>query len=286
MGASARLGLPWPNNSDAASGPAAFQALAEALDPLTPDVNEAAALAGTSGAPAAGNKYVTNADARLADQRVPTDGSVTNSKVASGAAIAPNKIAGTAIIEGDARLTNARTPTAHAASHQEGGSDDTGAPPIGTVIAYAGSVLPAGNKWDWADGGLIDRTTFATFYGRVGHAYNGGADPGANKVRKPDKRGRVSVGADNFGAGAAGRIPNSNRLLGQWGGEERHQLVYQEIPSSVYGNMPGTHQGYDAYDSFEFSAGQAQGVNNNSAGGGAHNIMQPYECDTYLVRVA
>lgn len=34
-----------------------------------------------------------------------------------------SKISGTAIVEGDARLTNARTPTAHASSHASAGSD-------------------------------------------------------------------------------------------------------------------------------------------------------------------
>jgi len=74
---------------------------------------------------------VYTVDARLSDTRTPTDGSVTNAKVAAGAAIAysklnltgaildadlagsiaPAKISGTAVVTADSRLTDARTPT-------------------------------------------------------------------------------------------------------------------------------------------------------------------------------
>jgi hypothetical protein len=38
-------------------------------------------------------------------------------------AIQPSQVAGTAVVDNDARLTDARTPTAHAASHASAGSD-------------------------------------------------------------------------------------------------------------------------------------------------------------------
>lgn len=212
----------------------------------------------------------------------------------------------------DASVTNARTPTAHATSHQEGGSDDAGLPPIGTIIAYAGTALPSGGKWDWADGGLINRTTFATFFARVGHAYNGGVDPGSSQVRKPDKRGRVPVGADNFGTtGAANRIPNSNRVIGQNGGEERHALLTAELaahnhgvtdPGHSHGLVHPNHLALDngihwafatsaagpdiLSDSSSVSSATTGITTQNNGSGTAHNNLQPYECDTFLVRVA
>lgn len=78
------------------------------------------------------NLVYTN-DSRLSDQRTPLDNSVTSAKIVNGtivdedisgtAAIAPSKINGTAVVDSDARLTNARTPTAHASSHGVAGSD-------------------------------------------------------------------------------------------------------------------------------------------------------------------
>lgn len=214
----------------------------------TPSADAAAGVASLRTLGAGPLQAAAGNDGRLSDARAPLDGSVTAAKIAdalkpsTGAAAATEALralgvaAGTAAAGNDGRLSDARVPLAHAASHQEGGADDIGSVPIGGMIAYAGQALPAGTKWDWADGGLIDKTTFATFFGRVQHAYNGGVDPGSNKVRKPDKRGRVSVGADSMGVGAAGRLPNSNRALGQNGGEERHTLAATEAGVSSHGH--------------------------------------------------
>ena len=78
---------------------------------------------------AATKQYVDSADAlkvdltdsRLTDERTPLDNSVTSAKIANGtivdadintaAAIAPTKIAGTAVITTDSRLSDTRTPT-------------------------------------------------------------------------------------------------------------------------------------------------------------------------------
>jgi hypothetical protein len=88
-----------------------------------PTTDQKAALAGTSGAPAAGNPYVTDADARN---------------------------------------TNARTPTAHASSHQAGGGDpikldDLAAPDDNTDLnasASAHGLLPklSGNAAEFLNG--------------------------------------------------------------------------------------------------------------------------------------
>jgi microcystin-dependent protein len=101
--------------------------------------------------------------------------------------------------------------------------------PLGVVVSTASSVLPSDGRWAWADGALIDKTVYAQYFTEVGHSYNGGVDPGGNMVKKPDARGRVRVGADNMGIGAAGRLPNTNRARGQNHGEERHPLTIPEL---------------------------------------------------------
>ena len=53
---------------------------------------------------------VIDSDARLSDERTPLDGSVTDIKVSATADIAPTKIAGTAVVDNDSRLTDNRTP--------------------------------------------------------------------------------------------------------------------------------------------------------------------------------
>lgn len=195
----------------------------------------------------------------------------------------------------------------HGARHAELGDDPMpGQLPIGGIIPYAGQALPPGGAFAWADGSLIDRIDGngnpTEFFNRVGHAYNGGVDPGANKVRLPDKRGRVSVGADSYGQGAAGRLPNSNHGRGQSGGEERHTLAAAE--SGVNGSGSTTtfaeHQvqinspaggigGLTAYEGnghqFDTYANHSHGLNARTADS-PHNNMQPYEADNYIVRIA
>lgn len=225
--------------------------------------------------------------------------------------------------------------------------------PIGASIPYTGSVLPnvaGGPVWAWADGSLIDKTTYATFFTRTGHAYNGGVDPGSNKVRTPDKRGRVPMGADNFGVGGASRITVSNALRGGNGGEERHVTTAAELPAHSHTASSGTesadhtHSGstdtqgnhnhvtddgthylakvdagsggnwtfwttgagsgvgwtgwyiggtnYAGSHAHNFGTGgrsaahtHAITVNNSTGGGGAHQNLQPYESDNYIVRI-
>jgi hypothetical protein len=91
-----------------------FLALAESINQILTGQsftdNAIAANADISPSKIAGTAVVT-ADPRLADERVPPDGSVNNAKVAVDAGILPEKIAGTAVVTNDARLSDERAPT-------------------------------------------------------------------------------------------------------------------------------------------------------------------------------
>lgn len=174
--------------------------------------------------------------------------------------------------------------------------------PVGFIAWDAGSALPtlAGWVWDYADGGLIDRTTYLGFFNRVGHAHNGGIDPGANKVRKPDKRGRGIVGADTFpaspisgAAGAAGRLTTAaghSNARGQTGGEERHTLAVGEVPALRIAAVPQTPQNDTGFGFARLAPGGAFGTTLGNlmteGGGGAHNVLGPYQAEYALVRIA
>jgi microcystin-dependent protein len=170
-----------------------------------------------------------------------------------------------------------------------------------TIPMPAGEAFVAGThpEFAWADGALIDRTVYAAFFAVVGHAYNGGVDPGGTpaKVRKPDKRGRAIVGADNFGVGAAGRLTTSAKILGASGGEELHQLTVAELAGHGHaqasegyfgagGGLSGSPNltvGGGAYG--QGLAGQTKNTTTSTGGDGAHNNMQPYEVDNVIVRI-
>ena len=102
------------------------------LMPSYTDVGAAPAT-GISPSAVSGTAVIT-ADSRLSDARTPVAHKTSHSTggsdalVASdiGAApstgIAPSAITGTAVVTADSRLSDARTPTTHATSHQSGGS--------------------------------------------------------------------------------------------------------------------------------------------------------------------
>jgi microcystin-dependent protein len=80
----------------------------------------------------------------------------------------------------------------------------------------------ADTGWLMCDGAAISRATYGALFAAIGTTY--GSGDGASTFNLPDLRGRVVVGPDNMGtaAGAAGRLPSSNRSLGQSGGAEQH----------------------------------------------------------------
>lgn len=218
----------------------------------------------------------------------------------SGSTLAPYIVAWEALPAADAAgeapwlpdgIITARMVGAAAIAYDDLAADVLSAlVPIGGLIPYAGDGDPAGGRFLLADGRLLDRATpaGAAIFTVAGHAYNGGVDPGSNRVRIPDKRGRVSVGADNMGTtqGAAGRLPNSVRAKGQGGGEERHALTAGETPSVHVGDwradVAAAAPGTGALD----QRGSRPGNERYTPGPGtAHNVLQPYEVDNYLVRV-
>jgi len=66
---------------------------------------------------------VTQADTGTVTSQMILDGTIVNADINASAAIDPTKIAGTAVITTDSRLSDVRTPTAHAATHGTAGSD-------------------------------------------------------------------------------------------------------------------------------------------------------------------
>jgi len=74
---------------------------------------------------ATSGQAVKGSDSRLSDARTPTAHKASHESGGSDAVVlAPAQITGTAVVTADARLSDARTPTAHKTSHQSGGSDE------------------------------------------------------------------------------------------------------------------------------------------------------------------
>lgn len=193
-----------------------------------------------------------------------------------------------------------------------------GATFVGMVVvdAGAGEINTADQEWMRPDGRLINRAIYDDYFARVGHAHNGGVDPGSSQVRLPDYRGRALFGADNMGtaAGAAGRLPNSNRARGQSGGAETHSHSVNNHTHGIGADGDHSHNiGFHAMSIQGFASGttgrgladpygnlfgdttwQTNGSGNHSHGGAtggatpgtnAPAALPPYAVDNLLVRV-
>lgn len=178
-----------------------------------------------------------------------------------------------------------------------------GGPPIGAVMAYVGNGDPGDGVWVVADGRLVDKTTYGTFYARASHAYNGGVDPGSNKVRIPDYRGRSLVGAIDMGGAGAGLSDNVHiqAARGAAGGEVTHILTTAEMPVHAHnawtrqiGSGGGSNTAFqmrtDAAGTFGDSShgGTLDGLMGveTTGSGAAHNVVDPYQASSIIVRIA
>ena len=71
-------------------------------------------------------------------------------------------------------------------------SINNGSVPAGTVIAYAGNVIPPG--WLLCDGSAVNRTEYANLFAAITISHGGG--DGVNTFNLPDYRGRFLRGVD------------------------------------------------------------------------------------------
>jgi len=101
--------------------------------------------------------------------------------------------------------------------------------PVGTVLDYAGTALPAG--FLWPAGQNVSRTTYAALFAAIGTTY--GAGDGSTTFALPDLRGRAIAGKDNMGGTSADRLtsPINGDNLGAAGGAQSHTLSTTEMPS-------------------------------------------------------
>jgi microcystin-dependent protein len=176
--------------------------------------------------------------------------------------------------------------------------------PIGAVHEYAGSGDPSGGKWALTDGRALSRTTYAALFSVIGTTY--GSGNGTTTFNIPNTVGRTVVSPEPGGSPVV--LPNSNRALGQTGGEERHNLTASE--SGVNGNGQtvahahgsasstgflsdsGTFTGYALATAGDRQVTQATTTASVQPGlvaraaDTAHNNMQPYIVLNRIIRIA
>jgi hypothetical protein len=207
----------------------------------------------------------TNGVTDAFDAQAAKRGAIVNADIAANAAIVKTKLAPLAINDSDVdpaaaiqetklSLASDAAPgvasrrTLGAGPQQAAAGNDPrfgGMVPIGGLVTYAGLGDPPEANFVCADGRLIDRTVYVEFFNRVGHSYNGGVDPGSNKVKIPDKRGRALLGALTMNTQMATPPSTDNTRAqaatarGVSGGENAHTSTNAEMPVHAHGGGTG-----------------------------------------------
>jgi microcystin-dependent protein len=164
----------------------------------------------------------------------------------------------------------------------------------GEIKMWSAANAPSG--WMLCEGGTLSRTTYAALFALIGTNY--GSGDGSTTFNVPDLRGRVPVGFDST------QTEFNNR--GKTGGEKTHTLTAAEMPSHTHtqnahghtfvggGNgaltdtSTGTNYGIQNGTFYGFKAQEPPttvAVNQNTGGGGAHNVLQPYLTIKYIIKL-
>lgn len=121
--------------------------------------------------------------------------------------------------------------------------------PVGTVLMYAGTSLPAG--FLWCDGSAYSQTLYDELWAALGSpVYPAGAfqvngdagDPGAGNFRVPDFRGHSPIGAGSAETGTPGAEDSDGNaspasyILGTKAGIKLHKLSTSELAAHTHAN--------------------------------------------------
>lgn len=185
--------------------------------------------------------------------------------------------------------------------------------PLASGMDYWGSAVPNSN-FAFPAGQAISRTTYATLFALIGLTYGGG--DGSTTFNLPDKRGRVTIAADNMGGTPANRVTAAGSgidaaNISASGGTETVTVVTPNLPaytpsgaiSQVTGtaNMQGGNVGssvanvafYGQNTSAVNALGplpltlSAQSFTGNAQGGSSTPVrnMQPTLVGNYIMRI-
>ena len=146
--------------------------------------------------------------------------------------------------------------------------------PIGTILAFSGDTAP--EDFLFCRGQAVSRTTYSELFEVIGTQY--GSGDGSTTFNLPDYCGKVAVGLDSN--------DTDFDTLGETGGEKTHTLTVDEMPSHDH-TMQNHVLAYKGggIDSSTSGIWKSSLEKTNSTGGSqAHNILQPYIVQNFIIK--
>lgn len=110
-------------------------------------------------------------------------------------------------------------------------------PPVGSIVAFAGTVSPNTQQFVLCYGQPLSRSGYPVLFSQVGTIF--GTGDGSTTFNVPDLRGRVIVGLDTMGGSAANILAAANNL-GHRAGSATHTLAAQEMPIHTHAGSTGS----------------------------------------------
>jgi microcystin-dependent protein len=152
--------------------------------------------------------------------------------------------------------------------------------PIGTMIPF-GSATNIPSNWRICDGSEVSRETYADLFAVIGTSY--GEGDGTTTFNLPNKKGRVSVGLD--------LDQEEFNEIGKKGGKKKVALTIDEMP--IHSHEFTRSRLYFAEEAGPNALGATSNASNSAqtrtletGGNQAHNNIQPYEVDVWIIKVS
>ncbi len=153
----------------------------------------------------------------------------------------------------------------------------------GSIIAYSSNTIP--NGWLLCDGSVVSRTTYSELFNAIGLNYveDGVEWLDEERFPLPNAKGRTLVGKNSS--------DTDFNKLGKTGGEKTHTLTVSEMPShnhlrDIENKIVNNGSG-GAWSPSLKGTGNMTNENNstrNTGGGQAHNNLQPYLAENFIIK--